>query len=196
MPGGLAERQRQRLHGMSSTASGVGGIGPPRRVSMRFESSDSAHSSGAVLALVRSIGLFVFDHRLAPQIREIVLGLRAEFLLEHFVAHFCRPGASFLVSFLAQTANICTPSAVCSGGVKWPTSVLSRMSRSSCGKIRRGFADRIAHRDFRKRAGKGMPSVQSEKRPRSASASRLRASKAASGEPRGTTKSTGRTIYS
>ncbi len=31
------------------------------------------------------------------------------------------PGVSDLVSFLSQIANICTPSAVVSGGVRWPT---------------------------------------------------------------------------
>ena len=39
-------------------------------------------------------------------------------------------GVSVLVSFLSHTANICTPSAVCSGGVRWPTGVPSRIPRN------------------------------------------------------------------
>jgi hypothetical protein len=83
--------------------------------------------------------LFVFDHRLSPQIGKIAIGSRAEFLLEHFVANLFN-SQRIALGFFEQTANICMPSDVCSGGVKWPTS------------------------------------AQFAKRPRSASASRLRAS--------------------
>src|SRR6516165_10706021 len=73
--------------------------------------------------------LFVLDHRLPPQIGKIAIGLAPNFFSNILSRTSLRLGASVFHSFFEQTANICMPSAVCFGGVKCPSSTLSRTVR-------------------------------------------------------------------
>ena len=100
------------------------------------------------------------------------------------------PGVSLFVSFLEQrqTSARPPPSAQAASGGRLRS---CPGCRERLRKIGGNLVDLVAHRNFVSARANGMPSVQLTKRARSASASRLRASKAASGEPRGTMKKNG-----
>src|SRR4029077_19946340 len=100
-------------------------------------------------------------------------------------------GDSFVLSFLPQTANICSPWAVTSGAVKRPTGILPSTSRS-CGVKSAEFrvtGSRTA--TSRKVRARARPSLQEANLPRRFSPSLRLAATTPSLEPRATTIITG-----
>src|SRR5262245_12020155 len=100
-------------------------------------------------------------------------------------------GDSAVVSFLLQTANICSPCAVTSGAVRCPTSMFPRISRNWGVRSAelRVIGSRIA--TSRKARAIARPSLHDTNRTRRLSAIPRLAEIVASFEPRGTTMVTG-----
>ena len=105
--------------------------------------SPSVNAKGCTILLLSptyAFGHLVFDHRLAPQIVEIALGLRAEFLLEASDREFpAFPAYRIWSPSCRRPRTSARPRPSVSGGVRWPTAVLSRMSRSCCGRSAENF---------------------------------------------------------
>ena len=187
--------ERRKVQLGASMPDRNGKVGPdPRRLAER-----QCHRAARSRFLIPyfASGIFVFDHGLAAQSLEIAFGLRAEFLLEHLVAdflHLRRVGLGLLLGAYREHLHPL-------GGLLRRRQVTDRGAVEDLpqllGEVGGKFRDLIAHGDVRQGARESdafvavLQSANAMPRPRVCG---LR--NAASGEPRGTMKTTGRMMYS